>query len=61
MHQGLAESNVTHSQKDLRCGHITLTAKLGKTACNAGIDDYKQLRNMNLIEKMSISCLLIQS
>jgi len=61
MHQGLAESTLTHSQKGLRWGHITLTAKLCKTACNAGIDDCKQLRNMNLSEKMSISCFLIDS
>jgi len=59
MHQGLAESNVTHGQKGLRCGHITLNAKLCKTACNAVSDDCKQLRNMNLNEKMSISFLLI--
>jgi hypothetical protein len=59
MHQGLAESNVTHSQKGLRCGHITLTAELCKTACNAGIDDHKQLRKMNLREQISIPCLLI--
>jgi hypothetical protein len=61
LHQGLAESNGTHSQKGLRCGHITVTAKLCKTACNADTDDCKQLRNMNLSEKISISCLLIDS
>jgi hypothetical protein len=52
MHKGLTENNVTHSQKGLQCGHITLTAELCKTVCNAGIDDCRQLRNMNLREKV---------
>jgi hypothetical protein len=58
MDQGLADRNVTHSQKGLRCGNITFIAVLCKTVCNAGIDDARQLRRMNLSE-MSMPCLLI--
>jgi hypothetical protein len=61
MDQELADRNVTHGQRGLRCGNITFTAELCKIVCNAGIDGGRQLISMNLSEMMFMPCFLTDS